>query len=349
MFHGYSASRQRGKNPAGPGQFYLRSFTWRPLLTFCGPLIVLAFYVVICVYFLERPAPYGIASSIVLDAPGCYYAWFILVVFMLDWARTGLANIEAAALMHRRPAPTTAMELMWHTDSKWANPLWWLCAFRVFALSTCKGRGKFDRGLRTPSVLWIALSATHVLVFISLPLSGLIMELINILVYSDQPATITGPNATTFNVRMATDPMQQIQSAWQVGSATTPSGGSIMYAPHGMQNVSTTYFNDMIVQGAEHIEFFTGPTVHEPVHGAAWDIYTNVSCSTVSKDDLYMLQLDGFNYAVRRLGEFEDGVRGTEWVQADSGQFAISETFCTWNCWPFTYQIDNTNQTQTPY
>lgn len=326
-------------------------------MTFCGPLIVLAFYVVICVVFLARPVPYGIATSIALDARACFYAWFILVVFMLDWARAGMANIEASALMHPRIAPKTAMQLMWHTDCKWANPLWWFRAMRAVLLHRFKHQAKVSDGYGSrPSLLWAVLSITTLLIFTGLPLSGLTMELVSVMVYSDQSAIIRGPNGTTFNIRMATDPMRQIQSTWQTGRSTEPSGGAIVYAPHGTENVSTTYFEDQISEHVQQIEFFTGPAVSETVYGEAWGMRTNVSCSAVPKEELYMLQIDDFDYSVRRLlwtdeGRVytDDGRALTEWVPASSGQFAMTEFFCTWDCWPLTYQVENLNDTDTPY
>lgn len=193
MPHNFAPLHHRfhGSARLGPGRYRLRKFTWRSLLTLFGPLLVLAFYIIICVSFLARPFPFGIVPCIWIDARWSYYIWFILAVFMLEWARAGLRIMEAAALMHRRLDPKTAMQLMWHTDSKWSNPLWWLRAIRAFMRLRFRRRAKLSYSWATvPGFLWVALSTTTLLLFISVPLSGLTLELASVLIYSDQLAII---------------------------------------------------------------------------------------------------------------------------------------------------------------
>ena len=72
-----------------------------------GPVLFLGFYGFICFNYLVRPAQNDIVPN-TLDARWVYYAWFLMVVFILDWARTGLANVDAVALMRPRLAPRTA-------------------------------------------------------------------------------------------------------------------------------------------------------------------------------------------------------------------------------------------------
>lgn len=133
FLHGDVASQMKplpSDPPLKPFNYQLRRYKWRTFLSLIGPLLVLGFYAFICFQYLNRPAENDIVPEKALDARWVYYAWFITVVFILDWARTGLANFEAAALMHPRLAPTSAMELMWHTDSNWASVLWWLRGLR---------------------------------------------------------------------------------------------------------------------------------------------------------------------------------------------------------------------------
>lgn len=124
-----------------------------------------------------------------------------MVVFILDWARTGLANIEAVALMSPQLAPRTAMSLMWHTDLNWSDFLWWLRGIRnvlfwlwARALSPYRRRPySASRSVSVPEPLWWFLSASTLLLFVSIPLSGLTFELHDAFVLGTKQARIFGP------------------------------------------------------------------------------------------------------------------------------------------------------------
>ncbi|KAJ4288086.1 hypothetical protein N0V90_012103 [Kalmusia sp. IMI 367209] len=224
---------------------------------------------------------------------------FIVVIFMLDWAKAGLANAEAVALMHRCTAPPTATVLMWHTDNKWANPLWWLRALRgeIVVLLSPREHGKKETVSR-PGSLWYCLSFVMLLLFIALPLSGLTMEVTSAQVRTANRARIFGPNATTFNQRSIIDMEREIRSNWRSGRPTSPLQGALLYAPNGTDGASDLYFNDKATQYAESIEFFAGPAVHETIAGRAWGMWANISCLPVHKHELQMLQIDNFTFSV---------------------------------------------------
>jgi len=186
------------------GIYKLQRYTWRTLLTFIGPWLVVAYYAFICFAFLRNPPSNDIVPHIYVDAQWIFYAWFVLAILMLDWARAGLANIEAAALMHPRLAPSTASELMWHTDSKWANPLWWLRAGRAAVVSFYRRiRSRSNHKVSAPDWPWVLLALTSLLLIVSLPLSSLTMEARDVFTYTNTRAKIFGPNSTTFNPRNA--------------------------------------------------------------------------------------------------------------------------------------------------
>ncbi|KAF2266969.1 hypothetical protein CC78DRAFT_577502 [Lojkania enalia] len=124
---------------------------------------------------------------------------FVTIVFALYWAKAGLSNIEAATLMNSRLEPTAAMHLMWHTDNKWGNPLWWPRAIRGQILA----------------IFW----------------------------------------------RRKPSRKESISRPGTLCRSTSPSVGSLLYAPHGPEGVSETYFNDKVSRHADHIEFFAGPAV----------------------------------------------------------------------------------------
>ena len=148
-----------------------------------------------------------------------------------------------------------------------------------------------------PDWLWYLLSFTTLLLFLALPLSGLTMEMRDVLIRASSKAVIFGPNMTTFNTRGVLDLDKNIGNLWQSGRATAPSRGALLYAPEGTKNVSDTYFNDQASRYAKSIAVFAGPAVHEPVSGSAWGMYANISCMPVAESQLQMLQVDDFNFA----------------------------------------------------
>ncbi|KAJ9657001.1 hypothetical protein H2198_004601 [Neophaeococcomyces mojaviensis] len=182
--------------------YQLQNYHWRSFLTFVGPLAVLALYTFTCRAFLARPPVNDVVDTVYPGARWIYFVWFVIIIFTLDWSRVGLANIEAAALMHPRLAPMTAISLMWHTDTKWANPVWWLRAIHV-GLTRCFRRGTTagTQPMCAPDKMWILLSLTTMIIYCALPLSGLTMEITDVLTYTNQPAKIYGPNDTSFNFR----------------------------------------------------------------------------------------------------------------------------------------------------
>lgn len=321
-----SPSLQKSSHAASDSTYHLKNYLWRSFLTFTGPLVLWAFYAYLCFAFLAIPPVNGIVSSVKGDARWVYYAWFVVAIFALDWARAGLANVEAAALMNPRLAPITASELMWHMDSNWANPLWWLRALRSVALRFPRGKRSWGRtSPPAPNALWAFLSSTTFLLFIGLPLSGLTMDIADVMVLTNRPAQLLGPGSDTFNVRSVPDMQQQILHNWESGRQTTPSFGAFFYAPDGTQNVSTTYFDDQAGNYAAEIQVFVGPTVRESVSGKAWGVSANISCKPVPSMELQMLQIRGWNnYSIKDCltGESSEFTCDPKWLNTDAAESA---------------------------
>lgn len=286
--------------PPEPFNYRLRRFRWRTFLSIIGPLAVTAFYGLICFRYLAHPPKNGIAPHRILDARWVFYGWFIVVVLILDWARTGLANFEAAALMHPYLAPDSAMQLMWHTDSNWSNFLWWLRAIRNHALWLFPRRfsgPSSPYASSRPGWLWWFLSGITVLLFISIPLSGLTMELTDALVQSSAKAAILGPSPDTFNLRGPREISQRIRSNWRAGRPTTPPGKGIIYAPVTASDVSALYYEDKMnsASGDDVIQVFTGPTVDDVVYGDAWGLEAKIACRPVPKTELRLIAVADFD------------------------------------------------------
>ncbi len=283
-----------------PYRYRLRRYRWRAFLGIVGPLLVIGFYAFICGRYLLHPAQNGVVTVSTIDARWVYYAWFVTVVFILDWAKTGLANIEATAIMDRRLAPNTAMELMWHADMHWSNVLWWLRGLRQVCRAGVTSTSP-KRRLSRPQGFWWLMSATTMLLFVAVPLSGLSFELDRVRARGSRLVDILGPNPTTFNSMGIVNMPHQARANWRSGRPTTPLSDSILYAPHGTPKVSTTYYHDQITSPQTRnnvINVFSGPAVGEMVYGNAWGMQANISCRVVPRDALKLLRIRGWdNYA----------------------------------------------------
>lgn len=283
-------------DPDPESTYCIRRYLWRSFLTFLGPLAAVAFFVWICLYFIQHPPVNDIVESTHIDGNWVFYAWFLISVLMLDWARTGLANIEACALMDPRFAPTSAMQLMWHTDGNWANPLWWLRAMHSLLLkATMKKTSRLTSP--PPGGLWFLLSFVTLLLFTAIPLSGLAIQTAQVQSRSNERASIFGPDLGSFAYlpEDPTETKQRIRQAWQSGRETTPRRGGLLYAPVSAKNVSATYFDDEASLHARVIETFVGPAVREQVVGLAWGVWANVSCNPVAADKFLLIKSNGYN------------------------------------------------------
>lgn len=226
--------------------------------------------------------------------------------------------------MRPKLAPRTAMGLMWHTDMNWSHVLWWLRGFRglIFSIgsrvwSVYKGRPyPQSHSFSQPGLFWWFLSATTMLLFVSIPLSGLTMELHDAFVLSTEQATIYGPDPATLNNKGYIQLNEQVRANWRSGRPTAPQGGTILYAPAGTTNVSTTYYDNKIRSHAKNamIQVFAGPAVEEIVHGNAWGLQTNITCYQAGKEDLKLIMVTDTNNHTFYAYDTSDQSRVTRWI-----------------------------------
>lgn len=297
-------------SPHASSVYRMRRYKWRTFLNILGPSLVLGFYSFICFHFLANPPVNNIVPSTPASSRWAFYTWIVSSVFILDWARSALANLEATALMNPKVAPQSAMELMWHADTNWNNILWWLRAGRnnLYWL-LCISRKKSHR-ISRPGGLWWALSSVTFLIFVALPLSGLTMELTEAYMYNTKKVLFVGPTSDTFNFLEFMDLPNQIRASWRSGRPTTPSDSSILYAINGSSDVSTTYYHDRVLnlqsENADSmIQIFAGPAVHETVVGSAWGLSANIICRPIPKDQLKLINVHDFNeYSLKE--KYED-------------------------------------------
>jgi hypothetical protein len=298
-------SWEHSQHPLENTEYRLKHYLWRSLLTIVGPLAVLGFYASICLLFLAHPQGNNVLPSQFLSPSWIYYCWFFISVFVLGWARTGLATIEASALMVPFLAPLNARELMWHTDTNWANPLGWFRTLRSISRRLARRMRPTSHYYPAPlpGTLWIVLGLIHASLFVAIPLSGLSLEVVDGFTYGTRPARLYGPNETNFNSRLWVALPQTIRREWESGRQTSPSHGGLLWAPHGTRNASATYYDDQAIGASRNpndnvIRIFAGPAVREPIWGEAWGMSANISCTPTPLDQLQMVRSDGQRFSV---------------------------------------------------
>ncbi|KAI2643682.1 hypothetical protein GGS21DRAFT_497672 [Xylaria nigripes] len=326
-------------NQAGgePAVYHFRRYLPRTMLNIFGPLTILCFYLFIVVEYLQSPPVNGIIPARLLDANAAFFAWLILSIFVLDWAKSGIAGFEAAALMNPSLAPSDARQLMWHADRGWGSVGSW-CNVLVISLQYAVKKLSWRSGpveWRGPGILWFYLAFSSLLFYITVPLSGLSMSPDYAFQLSKRPILISGRNQTTFNARISNDIAEEIDSRWRQGNPSTPYGATVFYAPEGTLDASATYFEDTIqdiyqnrvVSGSISAEdarvvFFAGPEVTERAHGSAWGFLTDISCTPVNPyTDLELLQVKEINDWTARPALTNSRIFGTNmstYAQAQS-------------------------------
>jgi hypothetical protein len=252
-------------------------------------------YLFIVLVYLLRLGVNGIIPVYPIDAKGVFFAWLILSIFILDWAKSALAGFEASALMKRTFAPSSAKQLMWHADRGWGSVSgWWKAMVAVYTYL----RHKLDRKdsvpeWEGPSYLWWYLSFSSFLLYVAIPLAGLSMDTNDALKLTNRNITILGSSQVTFDIRSSNAVAELTSSRWRQGNPTSPQGDTIFYAPEGTKDVSSTYYDDHIQAISHDLEidssipassilFFSGPEVSERAHGRAWGLLTNLSCSVAN-------------------------------------------------------------------
>jgi hypothetical protein len=287
-----------------------KRYLGRALLNTLGPLSVVSLYLFIIFEYFLHPASDDVVPPRIIDGKTIFYTWLILSIFLLDWARSGLAGLEAAALMKPALAPNTAMQLMWHLDRNWGQLSgWWNALVYTYKYQ----QHKFSRSNPAlvydgPGKLWWYLSLSSFILYAAVPLAGLSMGPVGgLFKHSDRLATVLGASPTTFDARGNLQVADLARRGWRTGSPTTPEPPTIFYAPEGTANVSTTFFEDSILAlydsdcssrsvSSRTVTFFSGPRVAERVHGVAWGLLTAVSCSAVDMyHGLELIKVDNFS------------------------------------------------------
>ena len=137
------------------------------------------------------------------------------------------------------------------------------------------------------------LSATSLSIFLTVPLSGLTMELTTVSAPSSAQAAVLGPTPETFNPKGIINIPQIARGKWKAGGRTTPADSSFFYAPEGTANVSTEFFQDQIqTQTTRHVQSFLPPAVNGLVKGNFWGMLSNISCKAVDSGHLKLIKAE---------------------------------------------------------
>jgi len=302
-------SSQRPLVPATSNSYTFTRYIPRSLLNTLGPGLVTAFYLFIVFVYLLRSGLNGIVPSYPINARGVFFAWLILSIFLLDWAKSAIAGFEAAALMKRKLAPSNAMQLMWHTDKAWGSLSgWWkalVANYSYLRHRILDGRSTIE--WQGPGCLWWYLAFSSFLLYAAIPLAGLSLDPKEAERLTDRKITILGPNQTSFELRGSNAVAERTSERWRQGNPTTPHGDTILYATKCTENVSSTYYEEYIqsiyngqyareIPPAGSIKFFSGPEVSERAHGNAWGFLTSLTCSVAHPyRDLELLKVESIN------------------------------------------------------
>ncbi|KAL8910117.1 MAG: hypothetical protein Q9171_004578 [Xanthocarpia ochracea] len=310
----------------------------RSVLNTLGPFLLTAFYFFIVFVYHTRPSVNDVVPYFPVDARTVFYAWLILSVFVLDWAKSGLAGFEASALMKPSLAPKAALQLMWHADRAWGSLSgWWNALSALFQDLRCKLSKREHHTPRGPAILWWYLAFSSFIFYLAIPLAGLTMDRKDSLQVGPRKILILGPNQTSFDTLPPNRVAEAANSRWRQGNPTAPQEDTIIYAPQGTKNVSRHYFNDAVedIYAADlsqtpiitsPLSFFSGPQVSERAHGKAWGLLTDLTCSvTHPYHGLEMINITAIDkWTLRNLlntssSSYEDAFRGNKTYETAQG------------------------------
>jgi len=215
-----------------------------------------------------------------------YYSWFILGVVGLDLGEYGLLGVEASMLMTTFWSARDAWHVILHGDHSWSGLDGWIDAIRAHF-------GDLSREhKRAPSRLWWVLAAPSIMLFVTLPLLGLSMELKPDYRKTSEAPNMTGRNKTNFNDRSQQATLAAAHSAWSLaapprvpaygivfGKQTTPSNASIFRHFSARDNTLLLSADDI----------FLAPQTSAPFTGEVWGMVVRYHCKIVQELDEFII------------------------------------------------------------
>lgn len=189
-----------------------------------------------------------------------------------------------------------AWHVIMHGDHSWSGLDGWIDAIRSL-LEVAATRRKCTPNSRTPRQLWWVLAMPSILLFITLPLLGLSMELKTGFRKNSEAPKMTGRNWSNFNSRSSQATLAAAHAAWSLatpprvpafgmvfGKQTTASDDNIFRAFSPRDNELHAD------QGAD--DLFLAPQTSAPFTGNVWGMVVRFNCTIVKElDDFTILNL----------------------------------------------------------
>jgi hypothetical protein len=266
----------------------MRRFWLRGLCCTSFPAVLTLYYVLMWKLWLppqskeslQQALPHGRGG-----APWVFYSWFVLSTIGINLLKYGLSGAEASMLMDPRWAATNAMQIMMHADKNWSGPSGWMHVIRT----------GFSGGFKTrPSRTWFILAVTSLIAFVSLPISGLTMEMGDGFAPGNSPAVLVGSqygNDTGYP-----DILSAAQTRFQIAREAILPRRSAIYTgptqPVDGQEWKANFPN--VWPDAPSSDVFVTAQSSSPVTGEAWGVRLNYNCTTIER-------LEDFKYLSRRV------------------------------------------------
>jgi hypothetical protein len=252
-------------------------YSLRLLAITCIPALITAYYSTILRYFLQRQddtiAKYSNHSGSLV-----FYAWFVISIFGLSWAKFGLVGLESRMINSRCWGLQGRDTLQLRRSGTWSSPSSWVRGLWLWMRSPTFRDIKVHR-------LRILLAVLSILPFVAIPLSGLVFELSDGYIASREAPQVRGWNVTTFNERYESfGEASPALMAWKAGSVPVLPGIGIMYVAASADRSAFPSLQEIpnsfpLTESAP--ELFLAPQADSPTSGQAWGLRVSYNCSIV--------------------------------------------------------------------
>jgi hypothetical protein len=291
-----------------------------------------------------------------------FYSWFVVAVAGLNLSVYGLEGIEASMMMDPNWAVGNAMRVMMHGDHSWSGPGGW---FRT-TKSLVNIRSK-KSSTPWPSGLWLILAFLTLLVFLALPISGLVMNLGSGYMKSVNSPTVIGFSYDSFNVRNVDEATTGAGINWQYAVSPRIPGMGVIYTLPSLDRSGPAlgflqHLPNSMPTGDGVSEIFLTSQAGVPIDGTSWGLALKYNCSLATDTSAFTIlnHRDGSQKIRGSVSSFEYSTPNNDTIaiynQTDSmflfysgwasNLEAVMELgYSTWPKWPWSYNYSSPYQT----